>query len=255
MSFLAQSFVPVYASQPDPAELGTHSMLIGGSTMYLNPASTWPTCATCNHPLVPLVQLNVSAVNTPQPFRAFIPGVVPAGGTFYLPEYDCYDNSTHYSTETRSWLLRIATAPLACQFNDTELAEARKKIEQGPGFLPAHLVETWVAGKEETLDQELDWGQDDSEEFYAAHQPEPGLKLLGHTTRGKYYCSDDSCPRAGTHEFPDRRELIQLGERRFTGESEEEDEAMDVLGTLGNSWIEQCIDHPDVLTLTMSGNW
>ncbi|KAF9029344.1 hypothetical protein BDZ89DRAFT_1065498 [Hymenopellis radicata] len=250
MSFLAQSFVP----------LGTHSMLIGGSTMYLNPGSTWPTCATCTHPLVPLVQLNVSAENTRKTFRAFIPGVVPAGGSlatmiqlFVCPEYDCYETSTHYSTKTRSFLVRIATVPLACQFNDTELAEARKKIEQGPGFLRARLVETWVAGKEETLDEQLIWGQDDSEEFYAAHKPEPGLKLLGHTTRGKYYCSDDGCPQAGTHDFPYRRELIQLGDR-FNCEWEE-DEALDVMSTLGNTWIAQCLDHPDVLSLTMSGQW
>lgn len=63
--------------------------------------------------------------------------------------------------------------------------EAKKKLENGPGFLPLRLVETWTPGKKETLHHELLWGQDDSEEFYAIHEPEFGLKLLGHSVRGR----------------------------------------------------------------------
>ncbi|KAJ7771827.1 hypothetical protein B0H16DRAFT_1305838 [Mycena metata] len=264
MNFLARSFLPVYASEtsePQSVALGDNgdSMIIGGAIMYLNPGETWPTCATCNHPLVPLIQINVSSERTPETFRALIPSVVPVGGSlatmvqlFVCPQFDCYDTSITYSTDTRSWLLRVATVPIAFPSDEPQLVEARAKIEQGPGFLPAHLVETWVAGKEETLHEALDWGQDDSEEFYAAHEPEPGLKLLGRSTRGKYYCSTDHCPRGGPHHaHPSSRELIQLGDR-FTCEWEELDA---FLGTLGNSWIEQCVEHPEVLTLSMSGDW
>lgn len=191
MSFLRQAFVPVYASQPG-TELGDHSMIIGGSIMYLKSDEAWPLCATCTHPLVPLVQMNVSSEKTPAAFRSHIPSVVPAGEgfatmvqLFVCPEYDCYNTSTTYSTDTRSWIVRVVTVPVTPTSRDTlQTAEARAKIEQGTGFLPPRLVETWVPGKEETLDQELLWGQDDSEEFYAVHEPEPGLKLLGHSVRG-----------------------------------------------------------------------
>ncbi|KAJ7443865.1 hypothetical protein FB451DRAFT_1413488 [Mycena latifolia] len=239
MSFLAQSFVPVYSSQP-ATELGSNSMIIGGSTMFLYPGEIWPTCATCGYPLVPLVQLNVSSENTPASFRALIPAVLPAGESsatmvqlFVCPEDDCYDTSTIYSTDTRSWVVRVATVPLAPMPAPEPLrAEARAKIEQGPGFLPARL--------------------EDSEKFYASHEPKRGLKLLGHSVRGKYYCSDDDCPQEGPHVHPSRRQLIQIGDRHCDWE---EDEALGMMVTLGNTWIEQCIDHPEVLTLTMSGDW
>ncbi|KAF7337085.1 hypothetical protein MVEN_02145700 [Mycena venus] len=260
MSFLRLSFIPVYVSSP-VAELGESSMLIGGATMYLKPDEPWPTCATCAHPLVPLLQLNASSEATPSSFRTLIPSPTPAKGArmlatmvqlFVCPEGDCYDTSTGYSTNTRSWVVRIATVPVSPSADTPYWAEARAKIEEGNGFLPARVVEGWAIGKKETLDQELLWGQDDSEEFYAAHEPEPGLKLLGHTVRGKYFCSDRECPRAGTHEHPSRRELIQLGDLHCDWE---EDEALGMMATLGNAWIEQCVDHPEVLTLSMSGNW
>ncbi|KAJ6541882.1 hypothetical protein B0H19DRAFT_1175061 [Mycena capillaripes] len=80
---------------------------------------------------------------------------------------------------------------------------------------------------DETLHNELLWDQNDSEEFYAVHEPEPGLKLLGHAVRGKYYCStEDECPQAGPHAFPSRRELIQIGDRFYEGD---EDDALSVV--------------------------
>ncbi|KAJ7218265.1 hypothetical protein B0H12DRAFT_329607 [Mycena haematopus] len=259
MHFLKQSFIPVHASPPVKT-LGDCSMITGGAIMYLKPNEAWPTCATCTHPLVPLVQLNASSNATPAAFRALIPTPTPMEENhatmvqlFVCPEDECYDTSIGYSTDTRSWLVRIATVPVRPPADDAlHLVEARATIERGPGFLPARVVETWAVGKVETLDQELCWDQDDSEEFYAAHEPEPGLKLLGNTVRGKFFCSDDDCPRPGRHEHPSRRELIQLGDRLC--EWEEED-ALGIMTTLGNTWIEQCVDHPDVLTLTMSGNW
>ncbi|KAJ7790577.1 hypothetical protein B0H14DRAFT_2939193 [Mycena olivaceomarginata] len=239
MHFLTQSFIPVYAD-PTVKQLGDCSMIIGGAILYLKPDEAWPHCATCGHPLVPLVQLNAS--NQATMFQLFV-----------CPQEECYNTSTGYSTDTRSWLVRVATVPIIVSPVDgTARSAARAKIEQSTGFLPVHVVEAWAAGKEETLDQELCWDQDDSEEFYAAHEPESGLKLLGHTVRGKYYCSDDECPRAGPHKHPSRRELIQLGDLHCEWG---EDEALGMMATLGNTWIEQCVDHPEVLTLTMSGNW
>ncbi|KAJ6625174.1 hypothetical protein B0H10DRAFT_657882 [Mycena sp. CBHHK59/15] len=262
MSFLRQSFVPVYASHISPfGELGTNSMLIGGSVVYLKPDEAWPTCPTCTEALVPLLQLNASSRATPDQFRALLPSVVPGEGTVATMVQlfvcrtvpDCYDKSTTYSTTTRSWLVRIADVPVgAGDGRSSHRAEPRTKIEQGMGFLPAKLVAGWEPGKEETLDEELLWGQDDSDEFYAAHEPESGLKLLGHSVRGKYHCAED-CPKPGRHEHPSWRELIQLGDRLNC--EWEEDEALEIMATIGNTWIEQCAEHPDVLLLSMSGNW
>ncbi|KAJ7123277.1 hypothetical protein C8R43DRAFT_1032016 [Mycena crocata] len=259
MNFLSKSFLPVHGSPP-AAELKNHSMVIGGSILHLKPDEAWPICTTCAHPLVPLIQMNISSENTPEAFRSCFPSAMATGETlatmvqlFVCPEDGCYDNSTLYSTDTRSWLLRVAHVPLGIQDVDAGRVEARDKIEQGPGFLPVRFVESWVEGKEETLDQELLWDQDDSEDFYAAHEPQPGLKLLGHSVRGKYYFSDDSdCPKGGPHEHPTRRELIQPGDRNFEWE---QDDALGMMATIGNTWIEQCAIHSEVLTLSMSGNW
>ncbi|KAJ7183269.1 hypothetical protein C8R46DRAFT_1066432 [Mycena filopes] len=263
MAFLQQSFLPVYS------ELDTQdpSMIIGGTVLYLKPGENWPTCATCSHPLIPFIQLNVSSEKTPAAFKALIPSVASPGQTqatmlqlFVCPEFDCYDHSTIYSTDTRSWLVRIATVPLAIPPGDLPGGpEAREKIikgveRDGTGFLPRRVVETWIPGKEETLHHELSWGQDETEEFYAAHEPEEGLKLLGHTVRGKYYCADDECPQGVQlpGQYHPRRELLQLGDRHCECE---EDDPLGVMSTLGNTWIEQCIEHPEVVSLTMSGNW
>ncbi|KAJ6504029.1 hypothetical protein DFH09DRAFT_1201680 [Mycena vulgaris] len=231
MNFLAQSFVPFHAPNL-AAESGHHSIIIGGPIMYLTQA-----------------RLGLRARRAP-----ILCGVVSAREglatlvqLFVCPEHDCYNTSTTYSTDTRSWIVCVATVPIAAPpSGEPQLAEARTKIEQGPGLLPARVVETWVAGKPKTLDQELVWGQEDSEEFYTEHEPEPGLKLLSHSVR-------DGCRQAGAHEHPDRRELIQLGDQRNC--EWDEDEALAMMSTIGNTWIEQCVDHPEVLTLTMSGNW
>ncbi|KAJ7238004.1 hypothetical protein C8J57DRAFT_1144126 [Mycena rebaudengoi] len=264
MSYLRPSFVPVFASPSSTAvDLGTHSMIIGGSEVYLRPDEAWPICLTCALPLVPLFQLNASSRATPHEFSCLLPSVLPAGGPLTTmlqlfvcrgEEGECYDMATTYSTETRSWIVRIAdVARDPADDSDSQRSAARTQIEQGEGFLPVKLVATWSRGKVETLHDELSWDQEDSEEFYAAHEPEPGLKLLGRSVRGKYYCSDE-CPEPGPHStHPGIRELIQLGDRR---ECEwDEDEALGIMATLGNTWIEQCVDHPQAITLSMSGSW
>ncbi|KAJ7216347.1 hypothetical protein GGX14DRAFT_441258 [Mycena pura] len=225
MNFLRRSFLPVYAS-PDVTDLDTHSMIIGGSATYLNPYEVWPTCATCAHHLVPLVQLNVSSKSTPDAFRALIPSPVPDGGThatlvqlFVCPQHDCYDTSATHSTDTRSWVVRIASVPAPLvppSGAQIDAAIARIKDGTGTGFLRARIVATWTAGKEETLHCELQWGQDDSDAFYAEHAPEPGLKLLGNSVRGEYFCSDDECPKEGRHEHP-------------------KDDPLGIMATLGNT--------------------
>ncbi|KAK7063803.1 hypothetical protein R3P38DRAFT_2820440 [Favolaschia claudopus] len=276
MTSLRESFLPVYSPNNETTELGDNSMLIGGSLLYLQPDEDWPLCNTCAHPLVPLIQLNASSEHTPLALRTRIPSAVPANDSrglatmvqlFVCPETDCYDTSTNYSTETRSWVVRIATVPLVQSHSTSQ--KAKKKIEdgasagEGTGFLPPRIVETWRPGKKETFHWEVQMGQDDSDEFYDIHEPVRGLKLLGHSVRGKFYCSEEVCPQSIPNQYCDRRELIQIGDRdRFTGEDEEEngeeeesEYALGIMATLGNTWIEQCIDHPEVLTLTMSGNW
>ncbi|KAJ7361214.1 hypothetical protein DFH08DRAFT_843476 [Mycena albidolilacea] len=251
---LRQSFIPVYASE-EGGELNNNSIVIGGSTMYLSPDEAWPTCDTCSSPLVPFVQMNVSSENTPDAFRARFLSVPSAGGNlatmvqlFVCRDYDCFEGAV--MQEECSWILRLATVPLVPPpSNAPHLAEGRTKIENGGGFLPPQLVETWTAGKDETLHWELDVGvRDYSDEFYNLHEPERGLKLLGHSERGKYHyegdCAAGDCAAK-------QRELIQLGDQNCW----DADEALGIMGLLGNVWIQQCETHLDQLTLGMSGTW
>lgn len=191
---LRPSFIPVFASE-EGGELGNNSMLIGGSTMYLSPDEAWPTCETCSEPLVSLVQMNVSSKGTPDAFRALIPSVAPAESSlatmvqlFVCRDRDCYEQAT-MDMYARSWTVRLATVPLVPPPSHApHLVEARTQIEDGEGFLPAQLVETWTAGKDETWHWERMMG-DASDEFYALHEPEKGMKLLGHSVRGRNIAS------------------------------------------------------------------
>ncbi|CAA7257415.1 unnamed protein product [Cyclocybe aegerita] len=260
MSYLQRSFSPVYASETLPsAEIGENSMLIGGASVYLSPNESWPICGTCSKPLVPLIQLNVSSPCTPEEFRVLLPSVLPPGQALATMlqlfvcrtgDAECYTHSLLYSTSTCSWVLRIADVMR------TPREVPHQHGTPGPLFLPPRLVETWAPGKEETLHEELMWDQDDSEEFYAEHEPAPGLKMLGHSVRGKFYCADDGCPRPGAHVFPEWRDLFQIGGRfDFEDKEEEDEDALETMASLGNTFIEQCVEHPDVLRLTMSGEW
>lgn len=196
MNFLQDSFVPIYAERglANPG-IGEDSMLIGGSVVYLTPTEVWPSCNTCAHPLVPLIQLNVSSPATPREFRGLIRSVALTGGPlmtmvqlFVCPVLDCYDTSTTYSTDTRSWLVRSADVCISNVGEDSVMvqrSEERAKIEDESLFLRARLVRTWEMGKKETLDEEILWQWGDySDEFYTAHEPGRGLKLLGHAVRG-----------------------------------------------------------------------
>ncbi|KAJ7805174.1 hypothetical protein B0H14DRAFT_1598637 [Mycena olivaceomarginata] len=250
---LRPSFIPVYASE-EGEELNNNSMLIGGCTMYLSPDEAWPICDSCSSPLVPLVQMNVSSENTPDAFRARFPSVPSAGRNlatmvqlFVCRDHDCFDGAM--MQEECSWILRLATVPLVPPpSNAPHLAEERTKIENGDGFLPPQLVETWTAGKDETMHWEVADGDYESDEFYDLHEPERGLKLLGHSERGKYHyvenCAAGDCVAT-------QHELIQLGDQTCWDEGE----ALGIMGVLGNIWIQQCETHPDQLTLGMSGTW
>ena len=185
MTYLQQSFNPVYASEtPSSADIGENSMLIGGSSVYLSPNEPWPTCATCSQLLIPLIQLNVSSQSTPETFRSLLPSVLPHGQALATMlqlfvcrtgDSECYTHSLLYSTTTRSWIFRVA-----------DVALTPSDAPQVLPFLPLRLVETWAPGKEETIHEELMWDQDDSEEFYEEHEPAPGLKMLGHSVRGTW---------------------------------------------------------------------
>ncbi|KAJ7892740.1 hypothetical protein B0H14DRAFT_956089 [Mycena olivaceomarginata] len=237
---LRPSFIPVFASE-EGGELGNNSMLIGGSTMYLSPDEAWPTCVTCSEPLVPLVQMNVSSEGTPDAFRALIPSVAPAGSSlatmvqlFVCRDHDCYEEAT-MDMDARSWNVRLATVPLVPPpSNAPHLLEARTEIENGEGFLPAQLVETWTAGKEETWHWERMMG-DASDEFYCAPRARRG---------------DETAWPLGPRQIQlctGRRELIQLGDR----DCWQENRPFGIMGLDGNIWIDTLVD-PEVLTLGMS---
>ncbi|KAJ7049244.1 hypothetical protein C8F01DRAFT_1378755 [Mycena amicta] len=264
-SSLRPSFLPVFANADSVSTLvsDTHnSLVIGGPTLYLSPSEAWPLCATCASPLVPLIQLNVSSPNTPAAFREFIPSVALSNlemmtlvQLLVCPQPECYLDSIGYSTDTRSWLLRLVTVPKdsATPRSHSSDSEIIAKIENDTGFLPARVVETWTEGKMESVD--YIWGPEtpDQEE----HRLQPGLKLLGFPEHGKFYCSEDECPGGDSNahsgiEYPYTTCLIQLGDRHSEWA---EDEALGLMAALGNTWIEQCKLHTDELTLTMSGDW
>ncbi|KAJ7057279.1 hypothetical protein C8F01DRAFT_1060929 [Mycena amicta] len=259
---LRPSFLPVFANADADTILSHTSLLIGGPTLYLSPSEAWPLCLTCASPLVPLIQLNMSSPNTPAALRELLPSVAPPHSEtmtlvqlFVCPQSECYEDSIGYSTETRSWLLRLATVPKdsGTPRSSSADAEITAKIENDTGFLPARVVETWTEGKMENVDY-----------IWRPHTPEqeqyrlqPGLKLLGFPERGKFYCSEDECPMGDSNahsgvEYPYTNCLIQLGDCHSEWE---EDEALGLMAALGNTWIEQCKLHTDVLTLTMSGDW
>ncbi|KAJ7123306.1 hypothetical protein C8R43DRAFT_933110 [Mycena crocata] len=263
MNFLSKSFVPKMIRPEQEVELspglGNHSMIIGGSVMYLKPDEPWPTCNTCQRSLVPLVQINVSSESTPEAFRSCFPSAVAPGGPlatmlqlFICPDSEegCFEESSRDVTDP-SWLVRIATVPLSADSDaNNHVAEGRpgaeSDSEDGPGFLAAHIVEGWQAGIEETIlsRKELakNWGvsKDRAKELYAAHRPREGWKLLGHSVWWEDDRGEVDCFQGGDgHDHPSWRELIQIGEFELV--------------MLYNVWIAQCIHHPECVTLMSSG--
>ncbi|KAF7300301.1 hypothetical protein HMN09_00913300 [Mycena chlorophos] len=265
-------FLPVYAalnsesSRPLSLALAENSMLIGGTSMYLAPDEPWPLCATCTAPLVSLLQLNASSSHTPAAFRAHIPDLdAPESTKMTLLQLfvcsqedgDCFAESLGYATETRSWLLRFVHIRKARaeepRPQDADIIARLAEPGTGTGFLPARFVTQWTQGKTESFKYFEGLEADDDEDDRLT----PGLKLLGVPERGKFWCSEEYCTggdsnsHAGVDHFS-WRSLIQLGDRYCEWE---EDNALGCLDWLGNVWIEQCKVHPEVLTLTMSGDW
>ncbi|KAF7312757.1 hypothetical protein MIND_00290800 [Mycena indigotica] len=241
-------FLPVY-SETTPLPITDSSLITGGPNIFLSSDEPWPRCPTCAFPLVPLIQLNASSEQTPAAFKALIPSVMPADSDamtmlqlFVCPQEDCYDEAIGFSTENKSWLLRLATVPKRSTHRPQD-REIVARIENDTGFLPMRVVERWTEGKQESFD--YIWGPETDEE--EQFRLEPGLKLMGYPERGKFYCSDEGCPKGDSNAhagepWPYLKCLIQLGDCHYEWE---DDDALGIMSVRGNTWIEQCALHPE----------
>ncbi|KAI0364634.1 hypothetical protein BV20DRAFT_974197 [Pilatotrama ljubarskyi] len=246
---------------------GDISAVFGGSNPYLQTGEEWPRCKHCQHTLVPYIQVNVSSERTPQAFREHVPplqGADDGGATLFqlficAAESDegptCFEswvvNYTDEHTED-SWLLRrvrVDAVANGVSFGGLGAHDAvRAALEEEDLLIPERVISGWRAGTPETVHWEVADPETFDQAFYDAHEPAEGLKLLGYPVQGKFHCTstDDGLCAAGDEGPHDAwRCLIQLGTR-------EDDNP---IYTVGNMFVDQCAQHPDVFEAVCSGSW
>ncbi|KDQ55140.1 hypothetical protein JAAARDRAFT_208880, partial [Jaapia argillacea MUCL 33604] len=123
--------------------------------------------------------------------------------------------------------------------------------------LPILYVKHWepVARPELPHWEDMSIDVDIPSNIYDIFYPREGVKMLGWEDRGKYDCGGW---KMGC--YPDRPKdsencrykcLVQLGSCN-TSRVEVGGDGVDLMDTLGNCWIAQCLEHPDRLELCMS---
>ncbi|KAI0667528.1 hypothetical protein C8Q78DRAFT_982223 [Trametes maxima] len=243
---------------------GSISAVRGGSCPYLQPDEAWPRCKTCQHHLVPYLQINASSPGTPEEFRERIATLIPASegarsATLFqifvcaveTNDGTCFEGWVNCVEEGESWLVRAVQVD--ADANGIEESPAREAVrvalEEEGILLPERFVVRWTPGNPETEHEAADGYDEFGEGFYAAHEPVEGLKLLGYPIRGKYYNSSGStdgfCAEGNSGSHFEWQCLVQLGTR------EEENS----LYTTGNIYLNQCALHPNVLDAVCSGDW
>ncbi|KAI0357207.1 hypothetical protein OH77DRAFT_1399680, partial [Trametes cingulata] len=265
---LITPYLPRYSDETEDSlralVSGDVSAVFGGSTPYLRADEEWPRCKQCQHTLIPYIQISLSSGKTPQAFRERIPPLQTDGATLFqlficAAESDLGDSCfehwvVQYSDEhvNDSWLIRRihvdgGDAGLASPEAEHEASNAARR---GPAP-PERVILEWTAGTPETAHLEEDSGDFD-DEYYAAHEPAQGLKLLGYPERGKFYCtSTDSgeCTAGDAGPHCDWRCLIQLGTQ------DEDNSVCRRFYTIGNMYVDQCSLHPEVFQAVSSGTW
>ncbi|KAM5542371.1 hypothetical protein V8D89_003830 [Ganoderma adspersum] len=262
---LVTPYFPVYAPferrGATPSEILDHtiSAILGGNSPILEPGEEWPRCAQCDSHLIPYIQINVSCHHTPEEFRNKLaaelhPGQAMVFQVLVCAEDEsvaCFDETVVSDPEGGAWHVRVLHAPTV----DTDAVEKmRSDMSPDKFFINERVLTHWTPGRSEVEHKEVNWEID--EELYEQHKPTWGLKLLGWPVRGKYYTSHEECSVAQADEtaHSDWRCLIQLG----TGEpySPEMSEASPVpLESVGNTFINQCVQHPGEFAMSISGDW
>ncbi|KAI0751184.1 hypothetical protein C8Q80DRAFT_557253 [Daedaleopsis nitida] len=277
---LITPYFPIYSTTA-PADIlnSSISAVLGGSNPALQPDEEWPRCSICEEHLIPYLQVNVSSPQTPSEFRQRVSVRPKPGHSVILQVFICADDESATCFQESivsgggegdrpAFLVRVVQiAPDAV--NSAAVQATRGEMDEEKFFVEQRVITAWAAGNPEMAHEEGNYGYD--EELYERHAPADGLKLLGYPVQGKFFSSyHESCPRvrggddnaaqnddggdveaaALLHEaeaYGPWRCLLQLGT------STEDENAP--LCVVGNTWINQCEHHPDVLSMTIGGNW
>ncbi|KAI0631819.1 hypothetical protein C8Q77DRAFT_1129218 [Trametes polyzona] len=262
---LLTPYFPKYAEEDKEESLhallsGEVSAIFGGSQPYLQANEEWPRCKTCQHHLIPYLQVNISSTKTPEEFRQRLPPLSPEGATLFqificAEETDagfCFEAWTMHVMEGESWLVRrVHLDPNAEGVDEESEAHdaARAALDEEGQLIPERVIVEWTPGRQETEHEAANEDLNFDDAYYEAHEPADGLKLLGYPIRGKYYygTSDPygNCVAGDEGPHFDWRCLVQLGTR-------DDDNP---IYTTGNIFVNQCVQHPDVLEAACSGDW
>ncbi|RPD81349.1 hypothetical protein L226DRAFT_608597 [Lentinus tigrinus ALCF2SS1-7] len=268
-SALLTPYFPVYAPSAESVTPNildpSISAILGGDHPVLLPGKAWPRCGICNFPLIPYIQVNVSSPQTPSEFRQKV-GVRPEPGhTVIFQVLVCAEDENAacfqdaiVAADASACLVRVVQASPSAE-DDPVVKATRAEIADDKFFMEARVITGWTAGRPEVVDAaDGDGGEDD---LRMSHAPAEGLKLLGSPVRdGPYYSTaHEGCtkPLAGSvggdaaepqpaSEHYEWRCLLQLGTSLEEGAP---------LCVVGNTWINQCIRHPEVLEMVIGGDW
>ncbi|TFK94848.1 hypothetical protein K466DRAFT_118250 [Polyporus arcularius HHB13444] len=263
---LLTPYFPVFSTAPASTNVFDPSVsaILGGSNPILLPDEGWPRCGNCeDNILIPYIQINVSSPHTPAEFRQKVGVEAEPGHTVLLQVFICAEDECADCFGERlvgayddAFLVRvIEVTPDSA--NTTAVEETRAGLAADRFFIPQGVISGWKPGNPEMLHEAVNTEIEYDDPQYLEHAPAPGLKLLGFPVQGKYYTSIiDRCPKpvlpeqAAEH---DVRCLLQLGTDGNIGD-EPAPSPYEVY-TVGHTWIEQCTVHPDVLSMTIGGDW
>ncbi|RPD67388.1 hypothetical protein L226DRAFT_529739 [Lentinus tigrinus ALCF2SS1-7] len=253
---LVMPYFPVFPKNPASTDVldPSVSAILGGSNPILLPGEEWPRCGNCeDNILIPYIQINVSSPQTPEEFRQKVGVEAKPGHTVLLQVFICAEDGTAECFEQRlvgayddAFLLRVIQIP-PDSANTAAVEATRAELDEDRFFIAPRVISGWTPGNPELLHEAVNNEIEPDDPQYLEHAPAPGLKLLGQPVQGKYYTSIlDQCPKPVLREQDhNTRCLLQLGTDSEDGP----------VFTTGNTWIEQCTVHPEVLSMTIGGDW
>lgn len=204
---LTTPYLPEFSDTPstdEPSKLtsllaGDFSALLGGTHAMLQEDEEWPHCKMCGRPLVPYLHINATTAHTPAEFRAHLDHPPPhPDATTLFQVFICtgpgrngscledWTSGAHPGEAMRARLVHCGSQTTVRTIENPEaLAGAR-------GVIPQRVISEWTPGNPEVPHFEmLDLmdGVEYDEDFYDAHEPAGGLKLLGNAVLGGCLCA------------------------------------------------------------------